>query len=343
MAVRVLVVDDSAFMRSVLRRFLTEGGLEVAGVARDGDEAIAQVAALRPDVVTLDVEMPRRDGLETLRAIMAAQPTPVVMVSSLTTAHAAVTLEALAAGAVDFVAKPTGPDLEAVRAQLVRTVQAAARARLRPLAGGPVRRAVLGPGRAARGYGLVVIGCSTGGPQALRQVVPALPADLPAPVLVVQHMPAGFTAALAERLDREAALRVREAAHGDRLEAGQVLVAPGGRHLVVTAAGRVALHDEPPEHGVRPAVDVTLRSVARHAGGDAVVAILTGMGSDGAAGAGQVRRLGGYVLAEAEETCAVYGMPRAVWELGAADRQVPLPEMAAAIVAAQQRGRVVAG
>lgn len=342
MSLRVLVVDDSAFMRRILTRMLgAAAGIEVVGSAADGNAGLVQVKMLHPDVVTLDVEMPGADGLEALRGIMEQAPTPVVMVSSLTTAHAATTLEALALGAVDFVAKPSAvAEMPLVQEELVRKVRAAAQARPRPR-----RPETAGPPQwtrqtwSPRGYGLIVIGCSTGGPQALRQVLAALPGDLPAPLIVVQHMPAGFTALLAQRLDRESPLRVREAADGDRLEPGLALVAPGGRHLIVRSDGRVAYGDGRPEHGVRPAVDVTLRSVLAVRGGDAVVAVLTGMGLDGAEGARRIHEAGGYVLCEAEESAVVYGMPRATWELGGADRQVRLQDMAAELVAAQQRGR----
>ena len=331
MSLRVLVVDDSAFVRQRLARLLGAAGMEVVGTARDGNEAVARAQALAPDVVTMDVEMPGGGGLEAVRALLRVHPVPVVMVSARTTQGAAVTVEALAAGAVDFVPKPVPGGEAAFAEELVRKVRAAARAVVGRRAGDAPARP--GP-RPRRRYGLVVIGCSTGGPQALAQVVPALPADLPAPVLVVQHMPPGFTAALAARLDRAAALRVREAAPRDRLEPGVVLVAAGGHHLVLGPAGRVTWDDGPPEHGVRPAVDVTLRSVVRVRGGDAAVAILTGMGMDGAAGARLVRQAGGYVVCEAEATAVVWGMPRATWELGAAEACLPLPAVAPALVQA---------
>jgi two-component system chemotaxis response regulator CheB len=341
MSVRVLVVDDSALMRHLVSRALAAApeGIEVLGTAPDGRTALQAIRDLRPDVVTLDVEMPGLDGLATLRAIMAETPTPVVMFSSLTTAHAAVTLEALAAGAVDFVAKPAGgaASLDAVVRDLASKVAVAATVRVLGRRHPTPAAWAAGGGRAA-GYGLAVIGCSTGGPQALRQLLPALPRDMP-PLLVVQHMPPGFTAALAERLDRESALTVREAAEHDRPEPGVALVAPGGRHLILRRDGSLTCPAGPPEHGVCPAVDATLRSVVDARGGDVVVAILTGMGVDGTDGARRVRAAGGYVLCESEETCVVYGMPRSVQEAGLAQRQVPLHEMPGALVSAIREGR----
>lgn len=344
MSVRVLVVDDSAFMRQMIGRLLTEAPLfEVVGSARDGVEAVEMAVRLRPDVITLDVEMPRLDGLGALRQLMKACPTPVVMVSSLTRAHAEPTIRALIAGAVDFVTKPENPlDLARVGEELRAKVLAASRVRL----GSPARCLPLSARRppGAHRERLVVIGCSTGGPQALRALVPALPSWLPAPVLVVQHMPPGFTQPLAERLDRESSLAVREAADGDRLHPGQVLVAPGGWHCLVHADGTVRLDGGPARHGVRPAVDATLETVARSWGDRAVVAILTGMGSDGTDGAKLVHKAGGFILAEDERSCVVYGMPRSVVEAGCAHRVVPLEAMADAIVEAVVRpsGRGVA-
>ncbi len=343
--IRVLVVDDSAFMRHTISRHLSAAaGIEVVGAARDGVEALERVAELRPDVVTLDVEMPRMDGLEALRRLMADHPLPVVMVSSLTQEGAETTIRALELGAVDFVPKPSGsdsPDLYRVKGAIIDAVLRAATSRVRP-ARLPVIPVALTSrpttgGRAALAERLVVIGCSTGGPRALYHVIPALPAALPVAVLVVQHMPAGFTRSLAKRLDELSMVSVREAANGDELRPGVVLVAPGDYHLVTKDRHRVELSTAPREHGVRPSVDVTLRSVAAVFGGDAVVAILTGMGLDGGSGAAEVRERGGYIIAEDESTCVVYGMPRAVQELAGVDEIAPLPSVARAIVAAVER------
>ncbi|MGE5589061.1 MAG: protein-glutamate methylesterase/protein-glutamine glutaminase [Bacillota bacterium] len=351
--IRVLVVDDSAFMRKVLTDLLNQDPeLQVVGAARDGMDALDKVETLAPDVVTLDVEMPRLDGLSTLEELMKRRPLPVVMVSSLTRSGAEVTIRALAAGAVDFVAKPSGSislDMSKVAGELVAKVKAARRAR--PRAAEPAaadtagaNRAAAGPAAAApldevrapaalrlRTQRVVVIGCSTGGPGALHQVLPRLPGGLAAGVLVVQHMPAGFTRSLADRLNELSSLRVREARPGDLVEPGVALVAPGGYHMLVAPDQTIRLSQDPPLHGVRPAVDKTLESVVPVFGCHTLAVIMTGMGYDGARGVAAVRRAGGRAIAEDESTCVVYGMPKVVVETGNADRVVPLPDMARTI------------
>ncbi len=336
--VRVLVCDDSPLMRRVLRDLLTDGGLEVVGEARDGVELPDRVRDLAPDVVTLDVEMPRRDGLSALRELMRARPTPVVMVSTLTSAGSAASVAALAAGAVDVVAKPAqrldagawGP----ARDELVGKVRNAATARTAALGRAP-RPAPPGARLAARaaaaGGRLVVVATSTGGPRALEALVPRLPAPLGAGVLVVQHMPPGFTRPLAGRLDAAGPLAVREASDGERIRPDSVLLAPGGRHLEVTAAERVRLSDAPPVGALRPRADITLASAARHFGERVLAVVLTGMGDDGTEGARAVREAGGTVIAEDEATCVVWGMPRAVVRAGLHDAVVPLDAMPLAI------------
>jgi two-component system chemotaxis response regulator CheB len=362
MPIRVLVVDDSAFMRRVIGEAITsQADMQLAGVAINGLDALLKVEQLQPDVVTLDVEMPEMDGLTALRHLMARYPRPVVMLSSLTQEGAVTTLRALSIGAVDFVPKPSGSislDFHKVREDLLQKVRIAAGARVqtrptRSAHDAPTPRTVraevlrrLHPETAAprpiNGSAafdrLVVIGSSTGGPRALGTVIPGLPRDGHTAYLVVQHMPAGFTKSLADRLDSSSALTVQEACAGDRLAADVALVAPGDHHLRVTNSGVVELDEGPRVHGVRPSVDVTLESVADHYAKRSVVAVLTGMGQDGASGAARVHELGGYVLAEDESTCVVWGMPRAVVERGAADKVVPLDAMAHAITAAITRG-----
>ncbi len=338
---KVLVVDDSAFMRKMVCEILRrDPELCVVGPARDGAEALSKLETLQPDVVTLDVEMPVLDGFGTLEEIMRRRPTPVVMLSSLTQRGAEATLRCLELGAVDFVGKPSGSislDIEKVAADLIAKVKSAAKARLRPASQPPVRPIpTLGSpykvkARSA-GTGVLVIGASTGGPRALQALVPALPADLRLPVVIVQHMPAGFTASLAQRLDAVSALEVREAAEGDLLRAGRILVAPGGRHLEFDSSGAVHLSDDPPVHGVRPSVDVTLASLTRLHGGRVAAVLLTGMGRDGARGLKAVRALGGETFAEDETTCTVYGMPKAAVELGGVGFLLPLPQIAPALV-----------
>ncbi len=336
--VRVLVVDDSATIRAVLARQLAATpGIEVVGKASDGLEAIERIKELRPDVVTLDVEMPRLDGLGALQRIMSECPTRVVMVSSLTGAGADATLRALDLGAVDFFEKPTGTgttvalDIATAVGEKVRNA-AEARIGRRSISRRPVS---MGDGpTAARRWrrGVIVIGSSTGGPPALREVVSQLPADLGLPVVIVQHMPPGFTKSMADRLDAISPLHVVEAEDGNRLEAGTVLVAPGGSHLTIDAGHVVHLNQDPPECGVRPSINVTLESAVRVFGGQVVTAILTGMGIDGTRGAGLARAAGGPVIAEDESTCVVYGMPRSIVESGLATVVTPLHNVAEAIM-----------
>lgn len=335
--IKVLVVDDSAFMRKIISDLLAQDpSLEVVGAARDGLDALAKITAARPDVVTLDVEMPRMDGLQALKEIMVRSPLPVVMVSSLTQEGADTTIRALALGAVDFVGKPSGSislDMRKVGADLTAKVKAAARAKIRPWLGAleprsEPRTSGRPPGTARR---LVVIGCSTGGPGALHRLIPELPGDLPAGVLVVQHMPPGFTQSLAARLNELSPLEVREASAGDEIREGLVLLAPGGFHMVVEADRTVSLNQDPPLHGVRPAADRTFESAVAVFGPAIVGAVLTGMGYDGARGTAAVKKAGGKVIAEHESTCVVYGMPRVVVEMGNADRVIPISEVAPTI------------
>ncbi len=354
--IRVLVVDDSAFMRKVLTELLESDPLiTVVGTARDGQDGLEKVLGLQPDVVTLDIEMPRLDGFGTLREIMARRPTPVVMVSSHTREGAEATIRALALGAVDFVAKPSGSislNMHVTRDELVAKVKAAATATPRVRSTAPAAPAfsarekmqALSGLRRQMAAGeqpprrLVVIGCSTGGPGALHQIIPRLPADLPAGVLVVQHMPPGFTRSLAQRLDELSPIVVKEAEAGDRVRAGLVLVAPGGYHMTVDADGRIALDQGPPVHGVRPAVDVTFESVVPVWKERLVGVILTGMGYDGAKGMARLRKAGGWTIAEDASTCVVYGMPRVVVEMGAAQEVLPVHRIADAITRAVGEG-----
>jgi len=355
MAIRVLVVDDSAFMRRVVSEAIAaQPDMEVAGVAINGLDALVKVEQLQPDVVTLDVEMPDMDGLTALRHLMARYPRPVVMLSTMTQDGAVTTLRALSIGAVDFVAKPSAAislDFHRVKDELLHKIRVAAQATVR----GQVvsgQRSVVRDRPVPRPAGhwplttdhpfdrVVVIGSSTGGPRALGTLIPALPADGRTAYLIVQHMPAGFTKSLADRLDSSSQLSVREAAQGDQLAAGLALVAPGNSHLRISPSGSVELDDGPRVHGVRPSVDVTLTSVVERFGKLGLTVILTGMGHDGTAGAVALHDAGGVVLAEDESTCVVWGMPRAVFERGVTDRVVPLDGMADAIVAALATRRV---
>ena len=346
-SVSVLVVDDSAFMRHVLTRELTsDPRIKVVGAARDGQEAISMARDLRPDVVTLDIEMPRLDGLGALPRILEVCPARVIMVSSNEGVGQTNTVRALELGAVDFILKPSGavtPNMSSIRDTLLAAVHGAAVARVRRLAtptpSATTPRASTPPRPAEGGISarrLLIIGSSTGGPQALAAVVPHLPANLDAGVIIVQHMPPGFTTSLAARLNDLSQLSVREAADRDLVQNGVALLAPGDFHmrLVAESSGfRVRLDQGPRLHGVRPAVDITLTSATEATPGNVSCVILTGMGRDGTAGATTVRENGGWVIAQDEATCVIYGMPRSVVEAGAASEVVPLQDIAAAITA----------
>ncbi len=340
--VRVLVVDDSAFMRFAITQQLNDDPqIQVVGQASDGREALRMIPELQPDVITLDVEMPHLDGLSTLREIMKSYPRPVIMFSSLTKEGTAETIQALMLGAIDFIAKPSNRlDIRAAMGDMALKIKMAAKAKVKSLNSRqllsitPPSRANT-PEKPVRAYTkhtpIIMIGSSTGGPGALNEIIPALPASLPSPVLIVQHMPAGFTRSLSERLNSISPLKVKEAEPGDQLLVGQVLIAPGGFHLIIDENERVALNQKPTVHGVRPAVDVTLNSLNQRFGKNIVAVILTGMGSDGTLGASILHSAGGYVIAEHESTCVVWGMPRSVAEAGAANAILPRNQIARAI------------
>jgi two-component system chemotaxis response regulator CheB len=342
-APRIVVADDSPFMRTVLGGALSAAGFEVVGTARDGDEALAQCRATRPDAMTLDLAMPGLDGIGVLRALKdsGAPDVPVIVVSAFSPAHGARAVDALAEGAFDLVPKPAvGEPFHTFTENLAeRLRQAVAQASPAELVGNGHAangHAVAAPRAAAPATGApraVVIAASTGGPRALAHLLPALPARLGEGTLIVQHMPAGFTGSLAARLDKMSPLRVREAVLGDALEPGTALVAPGGSHLRLDGARQARLTDEAPVGGLRPRADLTIADVAAAWGERTLLVVLTGMGRDGAQGARAVRAAGGRVICEAAESCTVYGMPRAVIEDGLADLVLPLGELAEAIVA----------
>jgi two-component system chemotaxis response regulator CheB len=334
--VRVVVADDSAFMRRLIADALIERGLEVVGVGRDGDEALELCALHRPDVLSLDLAMPGRDGIGVLRELRRiGSPVAVVVVSAFSPAHGARAVDALAEGAVELVAKPSGSALASgffrelsdkmCLAAMSRRPRAVTPAAVAPPAPALVRRPATAASRA------VVIACSTGGPKALASLVPALPDTLGKGVVIVQHMPPGFTASLATRLDNASRLSVSEAAGGERIAPQTALVAPGGRHLRLREGGLVALTSEPEVGGLRPRADLTISDAARVFGERMLLVVLTGMGKDGLDGARDVKNAGGRILVEAEATCTVYGMPRAVAEAGLADLQLPLHELHQAI------------
>ncbi|MFI5230291.1 MAG: chemotaxis response regulator protein-glutamate methylesterase [Gemmatimonadales bacterium] len=339
---RVLVVDDSAFMRRMTSQIIDESGeFIVAGTARNGYEALKQVHALEPEIVTLDVDMPELDGLSALGYIMSETPRPVVMLSAGTTASGqTATLRALELGAVDFVLKPSGSislDLPLIASRLLDALRAAAAANpaglrmlTRPAATDGSERLAI----ASSATNVVVVASSTGGPRALAAIVPRLPRTLPAAVLVVQHMPPGFTKSLAQRLDLVSPIRVDEAQDGESVMHGRVYIAPGGSHMTVRDDGAgpvISLEQTPPLWGVRPAADLLFRSAADLFGASTVAVVLTGMGRDGADGTRAVRVAGGRALIQDRETATIFGMPQAARAVAGADRVASLGDISAAI------------
>ncbi len=360
--IKILIADDSIFMRKLLSDLFEEQpDFKVVGVAHNGKDAVEKTAQLSPDLLTMDVNMPVMDGLEALAIIMKEHPLPVVMISSMTKTGAEATLRALELGAVDFISKVSGTvsSIADIQNEILEKCRAAAAAnwrisakgksipveveeppvpKVRPaeLMSSPFSKTVPGTGQQR----LVAIGTSTGGPRALQQVITQLPADLPCGVVVVQHMPPGFTKSLSERLDSLSKVRVKEAEDNDLIEPGHVYIAPGNYHMQVKNQSgllRISLNQEPPLASHRPSVDVLFDSVAS-VGRRLTAVIMTGMGSDGARGMQKIKSAGGYVIAEDESTSVVYGMPKAVVDLGIADKVLPLPYIAGAIVNAVKNG-----
>lgn len=348
--IRVFVVDDSVVVRQVVTDALrSDPTLEVCGIAQNGKVALEKIPAARPDVVTLDIEMPEMDGLTTLTELRKTHPKlPVIMFSTLTERGASATLDALTRGASDYVCKPSGQrnvmqTMETIRDQLIPKIHALHGKK----AIAPLRMPAVGPrfsapaAAASSPVQLVVIAVSTGGPAALAEVVPHLPHALRQPVLIVQHMPPVFTKVLAQRLDAASALEVREAVHGERLAKGKVLIAPGDHHMRVAGSAReawITLDQHPPENGCRPAADPLFTSAAQVFGGNVLAVVMTGLGKDGTKGASAIRRALGQVWAQDEATCTVWGMPGSVVEAGLAQRVLPLQQIARAIGQACEHG-----
>ena len=341
--IRVLVVDDSALMRKLIPSILArDPSIEVVGTAMDGAFALKKIEELRPDVVTLDLEMPRMDGMETLRLIMRRAPMPVVLFSSYSKEGAYATLKGLALGAIDFVPKPqdaAAGHLDSIADLLAEKIKVARRATGRKLPAAVVSdeppkgkkksRTAIPPSR------IIAIGISTGGPNALQYLLSQIPADFPASIVVVQHMPEGFTEMFANRLDECCALDVQEAHSGDLLIAGRVLICPGNRHVLVRRMPRgdmAVLSETAPVNGHRPSVDVLFHSVAQHFGLTAVGLLMTGMGEDGAEGLGAIKAAGGMTIAQSEDTCVVSGMPRAAISKGYANKVIPLDGLASFLI-----------
>lgn len=333
MKTKVLIVDDSATIRAILRHTLqAESDIEVVGEAGDPYEAREAMKALNPDVVTLDIEMPRMNGIEFLGHIMRLRPTPVIMISTLTQAGAEATIEALSIGAIDYIAKPTGGNIMAAFKDLPDKVRIAANSQLGAVTGAP--RPVLSPEKAyhADNY-IVAIGASTGGVEALTQVISALPKGAP-PIVITQHMPAKFTTSFAQRLNSKSQVTVVEASDGDPIEKGNVYLAPGGvTHLEIQGRTKpvCALKDTDPVNGHRPSVEVLFNSMTPF-GARGVAVLLTGMGNDGSAAIKSVRDAGGLTLGQDQATSIVYGMARVANELNGIQRELPLSKIAPAIL-----------
>jgi two-component system chemotaxis response regulator CheB len=341
--VRVLVVDDSALMRKLIPQMLeTDGSIEVVGTAMDGNFCLKKIEELQPHVITLDLQMPGMNGIDTLKEIMRRNPLPVIVVSSHSTEGASITFKALGLGAFDFVTKPqdASAHMAETARELIAKIKVAANCKVvRPgtLRGAPTRPEKVAASKSGPTPSRVVaIGISTGGPQALEFLLAQLPPDFPGTILVVQHMPEGFTEMFARRLDELSALRVKEAQSGDVLQAGRVLVCPGSRHMTVKRLPMgeiVVLNDDIPVNGHRPSVDVLFRSVAEEFGPLSIGVLMTGMGDDGAEGLGAVKKAGGMTIAQSEESCVVYGMPKAAIDRGYATRVIALDVLSSTLQA----------
>jgi len=358
--IRVLIVDDSAFMRKVLQGILAaDPQLEVCGEARDGRDAVTQSEVLKPDVITMDINMPHMDGLQATEIIMSSNPRPIVIVSSESREGAEVTLKALELGAIDFVAKPSGGidlDMNSVKEELCRKLKVAAKVRVvrnatrsklqQEIASSAPRvepaksfGSVNGSGAAvapapARGnskFPIVVVAASTGGPATLMKFVPYFPKDFPGAVILVQHMPGSFTAQFSQQLAEVSQMRVKEAEAGEIIVSSQLYICPGSHHMRVSPTGRVSLDDGPRIGGYRPCADLTLDSAADYAGPMAIGVILTGMGNDGAKGVQTIKNVGGHVIAQDESTAIIFGMPQEAIKTGAVDQVLPMEAIYTAI------------
>ncbi len=342
--IRVLVVDDSAFMRKAISMMLGDDPeIDVVGTARDGIDAIEKVKLLHPDLMTLDVEMPRMDGITALKKIMRENPLPVLMVSSLTVEGARATIDALSAGAVDFIPKQlsyVSLDITKIKGELISKVKAITRSRFGQFSTHLTNRISTFPRPSqlkTSGTQIVTIGISTGGPFSLQKVIPSLPVDFPVPVAIVQHMPPQFTKSLAERLDSISRLEVCEAEDGMNLSSGKVYIAPGGLHMKFTRTGglpKIVISKDPGDTLHRPSVDVMFSSANEVFGGRVLAAVMTGMGHDGLEGARLIKESGGRIIAQDEETSVVYGMPKSIVDAELADAVLPLDEIASALTSA---------
>ncbi|NOX34900.1 MAG: chemotaxis response regulator protein-glutamate methylesterase [Deltaproteobacteria bacterium] len=356
--IRALVVDDTIVYRKIVGDVLKEiPGVEVIGTANNGKIALSKINTLKPDLITLDIEMPEVNGIEVLQTLKDQPESPVVvMLSTLTQRGSEMTIRALELGAFDFVPKPDQgkmaenmkkvkdailPIIDALKRQKRTRLKIHEKITAKPLAGKSFTKkpptAVIQKSAIRSNSEIIGIGISTGGPNALTKMVPMLPADLKAPVLIVQHMPPMFTASLANSLNNKSKLEIKEAKNGDTIEPGKILIAPGGKQMKIIAGAdgitrKIKITDDPPENSCKPSVDYLFRSIAQHYVGRSTGVIMTGMGSDGSKGLVQMKNNGGIVIAQDEETCTVYGMPKEPVESGIADIVVPLEKIAQEIV-----------
>jgi two-component system chemotaxis response regulator CheB len=335
--IKVLVVDDSAVMRKLISDIL-EGDpqIEVIGTAENGIEAMRSVRTLQPDVVTMDIEMPKMDGLTALQHILKENPLPVIMVSAMDKRQADITMKALDIGAVDFVPKTSGTlslDIEKRQMMLISKVKIAAGIKIQKKEKIEAEPQSIPKFSGKKGRWLILIGASTGGPKAIPEVLSRLPRNLPGAILIVQHMPKAFTQSFAERLNWTTSLEVKEAEEGDRISPGLALVAPGNLHMKVSG-NKIHLSHEPPVNNVRPSVDVLMKTAAQRHKSRCLGVLLTGMGSDGALGMQEIKKHGGRTIAQNEETCIVYGMPKVAVNLKVVDTVAPLTKIAKEIISA---------
>lgn len=342
--IKVLIVDDSGFMRNAISSMISsDPEIQVVGIARDGIEAVEKVALLKPDIVTLDVEMPRMNGIEALKQIMAKYPLPVLMVSSITTEGAKTTLDALEIGAVDFIPKNLADlsiNIIKIKEILIDKIKTIGRKGLVKNIARKSSKPLVMPSHiqhtSHRRVSVVAIGSSTGGPKALQNIITMIPKDFPVPILIAQHMPPSFTGPFAERLNQLSAVEVKEAEHGELIKKGVVYIAPGRGHMEIIrkklTETAISISEGRGEYIYRPSVDLLMLSVVENFSGHVLGVILTGLGNDGSKGMKEIKNKGGRTIAESEKTCIVYGMPRSVIEAGNADKIVPLDEIAGEII-----------
>jgi two-component system chemotaxis response regulator CheB len=329
----VLIVEDSAFMRKVLSEIMEEDPeIRVIDSAINGIEGVKKASLLKPDVITMDVEMPNMDGIEAVKEIMKICPTPIIMISAYTKKGAQKTIETLISGAVDFIEKPGGPislNIREIKEEIIEKVKIASKANLKTA----TKKKQISLKKRGMGDSLVIIAASTGGPKVISSIFKKIPNDFPAPIIVIQHMPGTFTRAFAKRLDERSPLSVMEAKEGNLLKKGTAYIAPGDFHLEIDDDRRVKLNKKPSLHGVRPSADITMNSASENFDGNLIGIILSGMGKDGSIGVRNINKRGGFVIVQDKDTSVVYGMPKSAIDSGCVDLVLPSNEIAAKLIA----------